>query len=216
MPRSASTTSASKKKPARKKLVEGGKKSVTKKAKKTVKAKKTTKAIKPRVRKQKIDEPVEINMQEFSSEIKVPEFTLVSPSLSHGHSVYQQNSSFKPSQRKKHSLIIGVGVSTIMTLIIIAWIINLKSVISSPQVDINLENQTPAQADLSDLKKELTDTLSEVKGHLNDLKSLEEETVTGTVAPDTEAEIRDAFKSSLEDEDNTDTPTSSVSPSVLP
>lgn len=216
MPRSASTTSGSKKKPTRKKLVNDDKKSTTKKAKKTVKPRKVKKATKPRARKQKIEESADINEQEFSLETRVPEFTLVSPSLSHGHSVYQQNSKFQPTQRKKHSLIIGVGVSVIMTLIVIAWIINLKSVISSPRFDSNLENQTPAQADLSDLKKELTETLSEVKGHLNDLKSLEEDTVTGVVTPDTETEIRDAFKSSLDKADNTEIPTSTTSPSVLP
>lgn len=150
-------------------------------------------------------------------ETAVPVSPALTP-LSHGHSLYYSDMHFKTEHkaehRKKQNLIIGLGVSIIMTAIVIAWILNLKKLIG-PEVDAASQTQTPNYSDLSDLKKELTDTLSEVKGQLNELNTITEEPATSTIAPDTEEELRNAFKATA-GKTITEQPTATTPPAVLP
>lgn len=183
------------------------KKTVKKKA--VVKVKKTAKKKSSKVLKQQ--------NEEIRIEAALPASPALAP-LTHGHSLYYPNIQFKPEHksqhRKKQNLVIGLGVSVIMTVIVIAWILNLKKLIG-PEVDAAAEQPTTNYSDLTELKNELTDTLSEVKGQLNELKNMSEEPATSTIAPETEEALRDAFKATVE-KTVTETPTSSVSPTTLP
>lgn len=180
------------------------KKSTAVKEKKSVKKTAKKKTVKRQVKKIPVTMPV-------------PESPALTP-LTHGHTLHYSDMQFKTNQesgyRKKQKLIIGLGVSIIMTAIVIAWILNLKKIIG-PEVDASTQAQTPAYSDLTDLKKELTDTLSEVKGQLNELNNINEVPATSTIAPDTEEELRNAFKAKVE-KTVTEPPTSTTPPPVLP
>lgn len=105
-------------------------------------------------------------------------------SMTHGHSPYHH----RPAEitKKKiddHSknLIMYIGISFIMVVIVIFWIISLKSSLGSntlfPQSES--KNEPDQQADFQELKDNFSKTLSEVKG---EIKSLEE---AAKVAPAT-------------------------------
>lgn len=152
-------------------------------------------------------------------EAVVPASPALTP-LSHGHSLYYPDIQFtskpRPEYRKKQTLIIGLGVSVIMTVIVIAWILNLKRIIG-PEVEAASQQPVSTHSDLSDLKKELSDTLSEVKGQLSELKNINEDLPTSTVSPQTEEELRNAFKSTAEKTvTHTNSPTTTTQPSTLP
>ncbi len=173
----------------------------------------TTSKAKKTVRKKTVKRQSEI----VQLETTVPVSPALAP-LTHGHSLYYSDMHFKTEHkaehRKKQKLIIGLGVTIIMTAIVVAWILNLKKLIG-PEVDAATQAQTPSYSDLSDLKKELTDTLSEVKGQLNELNTITEQPATSTITPETEEELRNAFKATVE-KTITEQPTATTPPSTLP
>ncbi len=129
----------------------------------------------------------------------LPSFEAAIPSLAHGHAVHLPGQGMLKSQdRRRQQLILTVCVSVVMVVIMAAWIVNLKRLIEpDPAVA-----STPASApeiDFEDLKKQLTASLSEVKGNLDDLKPSE---VPGTpTSAATPAE--------------TQAPTSTIAPSTI-
>lgn len=117
-------------------------------------------------------------------------------SLAHGHSVHDADASFHHRSERKQRLIIGLGVGVIMTVIIVAWILNLNQLISG-QADASAQETPASSVDLKELREQLSSTLAEVKTGIQDLKTIEA-MPTETVAPETSA------------------PTSTASPAVSP
>lgn len=180
------------------------KKSAAVKEKKSVKKTAKKKTVKRQVKKIPVTMPV-------------PESPALAP-LTHGHTLHYSDMQFKTNQesgyRKKQKLIIGLGVSIIMTVIVIAWILNLKKIIG-PEVDAAAQAPTADYSELTELKDELSKTLSDVKVQLNELNSINEAPATSTIAPETEDELRNAFKATVE-KTITEPPTRTTPPSVLP
>ena len=176
----------------------------------TVKAKKT---VKKTVKKSTAKHQV----KKITVAIPVPESPPLTP-LTHGHTLHYSDMHFKTNQesghRKKQRLIIGLGVSIIMTAIVIAWILNLKKLIG-PEVDAAAQAPTTDYSELTKLKDELSKTLSDVKVQLNELQNIDQEPATATITPETEEELRNAFKATVE-KTITEPPTSTTPPSNLP
>lgn len=143
--------------------------------------------------------------------------TIVPPSpflasFAHGHTMYQADSVLRshPDPRKKLTIILGVSV--VMTVIVIAWILNLKHIVT-PDVAAS-KKDSDITMEFADLKKELSTTIEDVKGKLNELDSVNQASPTATVTPDVNEIMRDTFKKSVQTEETS--PTSTVTPTVTP
>ncbi len=100
-----------------------------------------------------------------------------------------------------------------MTLILIAWIINLRSVLG-PDVEASAKPKTASEIDFEKFKNELNDTMNDVKDNLRDFKEIGSELVTDTAAPDPSASALDKFRDRLEAGQSPST--SAVTPATLP
>lgn len=172
---------------------------------KTTKATKTTKA--SRVVKEK--KVTRKRATKIIVTTAVPDSPFLS-STAHGHTLFQADSVLAPQRDRRKHLTIILGVSTIMTIIFIAWILNIRKIVS-PDVVASPEPVNSAQ-EFADLKKELTSTLEEVKGKINELNIDNQQSPTSTVSPEVSEEIRDTLIKSLQ----TTTPTSTITPEATP
>lgn len=167
--------------------------------KKTVKKKTTHKKITVRKKQKKI---VTESVLPVAPLPPLPEIFTISPTISHGHSTYEFNSEFTPRRRPRRSLVMVFGVSVIMVLIVVGWIMNLKQFINANVVAAPENNER--QADFANLKEELNTTLGEIKGQLNELNEFDETTPIedsrATQTEDSSASIKDVFKEMAEKE----------------
>ena len=139
----------------------------------------------------------------------VPDSPFLS-STTHGHTILHADAVLAPKLDRRKHLTVILGVSTIMTIIFIAWILNIRKIVS-PDVAASPEPVNSAQ-EFVDLKKELTSTLEEVKGKINELNIDNQPSPTSTVSPEVSEEIRESFIKSLQ----TTIPTSTITPTVTP
>lgn len=181
----------------------------TKKTKKTTATKKkATKSRSTHSRKKK----AAAEDTAFSTPVHVPDVFTLTPSLTHGHSTYQRDPEFIPSRRPRRNLIMVLGVSLVMVIIVVGWIVSLKRFINA-NVAAAPEN-TDRSAEFSNLKDELSSTLDDIKGQLNELDTLREETAQETVTPDANQEMKETFKNIAGEKITAPTPT--TTPATLP
>ncbi len=174
----------------------------------SVKKIKTTKATKiPKVAKEK--KVTRKRATKIAVTSTVPDSPFLS-STAHGHTILQADTVLAPKLDRRKHLTVVLGVSTIMTIIFIAWILNIRKIVS-PDVVASPEPVNSAQ-EFADLKKELTSTLEEVKGKINELNTDTQQVPTSIVPPEISEEIRESFIKSLQ----TTTPTSTITPEVTP
>lgn len=133
-------------------------------------------------------------------------------SSAHGHTIYQANAVLHSHHDPRKKLTIILGVSVVMTVIVIAWILNLKRIVS-PDV-VASQKDSDISREFADLKKELSTTIEDVKGKLNDLDSVNQASPTSTVTPDVNEIMRDTFKKSVQTEKTS--PTSIITPTITP
>lgn len=169
------------------------------KATKTVKVPKTV----------KVKKTTHKRISKIGTATAVPDSPFLS-STTHGHAILHSDSVLAPQHDRRKHLTVILGVSTIMTIIFIAWILNVRQIVS-PDVVASPEPVNSAQ-EFADLKKELTSTLEDVKGKINELNTVDEKNPTSTVSPEVSEEIRESFIKSLQ----TNTPISTVTPQVTP
>lgn len=104
------------------------------------------------------------------------------PSLTHGHSIHDYAAPHRRRDRRQHLFVIS-SISLIMTVIIIAWIMNLNRII---EADMPVPVPAAAnQVDFATLKQQLSTSLAEVKGNLSSLSDLAAPTnaVTPSASP---------------------------------
>jgi hypothetical protein len=107
---------------------------------------------------------------------------LTSEPLVHGHSSHDDSARVRSAHEEKNQkLIMWIGISSIMTLIVVLWIMNLNHIVDAEEIlPRKSENQN---VDFGTLKKDLSETLSKVK---DDIKQLNQPTtVTSTAVPET-------------------------------
>lgn len=112
----------------------------------------------------------------------------VAAPLAHGHAVHSHHldRAHHPNVRKQRLAMI-LSISLIMTVIVIAWAMNLRRIISqSAQAAPQNPNR---QADFKALREELDATFGQVKSSLSELNAITPtSTVTPTASPTTTAE----------------------------
>jgi hypothetical protein len=106
--------------------------------------------------------------------------TMTGNSVAHGHTSYDHNADLKLNDKNK-KLIMWLGVSVIMAAVVIGWILNLNQIVNSNAFVITPTN-SQASVDFDNLKKNLEETIGEVKGGFKDLESL---TPSSTATPTT-------------------------------
>lgn len=110
-------------------------------------------------------------------------------SITHGHTSYHHpiiEHKTKKIDDKSQRLIMYVGVSLIMTVIVVVWILNLKHTLGPNAFSImpaSTENSATA-TDFEALKTNLTKSLDQVKGEIKDLEDLSKTGVTATATPE--------------------------------
>ncbi|MCX6793234.1 MAG: hypothetical protein NTY12_04370 [Candidatus Falkowbacteria bacterium] len=121
-------------------------------------------------------------------------------SIAHGHSPFQLEELDKKTKKiddRSQRLIMYIGVSLIMVVIVVFWIINLKSSLGPDAFSITSVNGTKKEttADFENLKNDLSNSISEVKGQINSLEEIAKQkeavptstanpaTVSGTASP---------------------------------
>lgn len=144
------------------------------------------------------------SVKHFAKEL--PE-SIASPSVAHGYTSYQHKDTLGKTitDEKNQRLIIWIGVSAIMTIIVVIWILNLNNLIEPQTLSAQDSKDRPA-LDVQTLKTELKDTLSQVR---DDMKNLQQfSAITQSITPSTApATISPSATPSV---------TSSMSPSVTP
>lgn len=143
----------------------------------------------------------------------VPQAPVLAPSLAHGHAVHHPGLAAPGSRNRHQRLFMILGVTVVVSLLLVAWILNLKTIInatmaSSPK---NVANQK----DFGKLKEELSATLSDVKGQIGDLKTIANETPTATAIPASDEKVKEALRAAAQQEIKR-FPSSSAIPGTLP
>ncbi len=107
---------------------------------------------------------------------------LDSEPLVHGHSSHDDSAHIRSAHEEKNQkLIMWIGISSLMTLIVVLWIMNLNRIVDAEEIlPRKSDNQN---VDFSTLKKDLSETLTKVK---SDIKQFNQPgTVTTTAVPET-------------------------------
>ncbi len=107
---------------------------------------------------------------------------LSSEPLVHGHSSHNDSAHIRSAHEEKNQkLIMWIGISSIMTLLVVIWILNLNHIVDAEEV---LPRKSGNQnVDFGTLKKDLSETLNKVK---DDIKQFNQPTTTtNTVVPQT-------------------------------
>lgn len=146
--------------------------------------------------------------EEMSQSLPVVEHEV--PSLAHGHVVHAPGQVvLRPRERRRHQLIISIGVVIIMMVIVSVWIINLKRIISSDNLAISEARPSQTQVDFEKLKEQLNSSLTTVKEGLGTLSQTGSatHTVTPSVTPSVSPQISPQPSSTV---------TPSANPSTLP
>jgi len=109
-------------------------------------------------------------------------------SIAHGHAPYHHNLVDKPVKKldeRSQRLIMYIGISLIMVVIVIFWIMNLKHIMGPDAFSITASSSvnSKTKSDFDNLKSDLTKTLSEVKGEIKNLEDLSKQIPTSTASP---------------------------------
>lgn len=114
-------------------------------------------------------------------------------SITHGHSAYQHPTiEHKPKKLddKSQRLIMYVGISLIMTVIVVFWILNLKHTLGPDAFSITApaSEDPKTKTDFESLKNNLSKSLSEVQSEIKNLEDLSktkstEPVITSTTTP---------------------------------
>jgi|GEM_PF-2019341 len=131
-----------------------------------------------------------LNKRAKKTESKQLPQSAMTASVAHGYSNYNHSKELpKKMNEKTQRLIMWTSIGAIMTIIVVVWILNLNTMIKA-QSPAPLEEDNKKAADLEVLKKDLQETLSQVKTGMNELQQLSKttetakpSTITGTELP---------------------------------
>lgn len=143
----------------------------------------------------------------------LPEVFTLTPSLTHGHSTYQNDTQSAPSRKSRRQLVMVFTISVIMVIIVGGWIMNLRRFINQNAVAAPEASQR--QADFENLKAELDSTLGEIKTQLDNLDEIKEDETPETTPATGNEEVKKVFEE-MAQEKVTPTATPSVTPTNTP
>ncbi len=95
-------------------------------------------------------------------------------SVAHGHSVHHHNIKPHASGRfdeRSQKLVMWLGISAIMTAVIVLWILNLNRIVGADSSSAAGTEKTTPNSDFQQLSRDLKQTLSEVRTGLEKLET---------------------------------------------
>lgn len=111
-------------------------------------------------------------------------------SVAHGHAPHDISLTHDHSKEKNKRLVMWIGVSVIMTAVVIAWILNLKQLLGPDAFSLTPRG-SQLDVDFESLKQGLRETMGEVKSSVQNLETIAPTTtaapamtpVTSTITP---------------------------------
>lgn len=133
-----------------------------------------------------------------------PKKTTSSHSVLHGYEAHRPASG--PLRRKNEiknnkNLIIWIGVSSLMLLIFFAWIVSLRSLISS-DMKLLSNSDNEASSDIGSLREEFSKAMGEIKMDIQDFGAMTQnldQAVEQETAAEAEARALEKLKANLEE-----------------